>query len=77
MRRAKRCDPDVLLFGENEMLILVGMLLGRLLRPSEYFTRVLLSWDENRKAVDLEGVTAAQVSCRQPNDTTGPTSKFA
>ena len=26
--------------------------------------------------MDLEGVTPAQVSCRQPNDTTGPTFKF-
>ena len=32
-RRARRCDPDVPLFGENEMLIFVGMSLGRLLRP--------------------------------------------
>ena len=34
-RRARRCDPDVPLFGENEMLIFVGMSLGRLLRPLE------------------------------------------
>ena len=33
VRRARRCDPDVPLFGENEMLIFVGMSLGRLLRP--------------------------------------------
>ena len=32
-RRAQRCDPDVPLFGENEMLIFVGISLGRLLRP--------------------------------------------
>ena len=32
-RTAQRCDPDVPLFGENEMLIFVGMSLGRLLRP--------------------------------------------
>ena len=31
----RRCDPDVPLIGENEMLILVGRSLGRLLRPFE------------------------------------------
>ena len=62
------------LFGENEMLICVGMSLGRLLRPFEYFVRVLLSWDIIRKAADLEDVTTAQINCKQPNDTTGPTS---
>ena len=75
-RRAQRCDPDVPLFGENEMLIFVGMSLGRLLRPFEYFMRELLSWDQVRNAMDLEGFNAAQVSCRQPNGTTGPTFKY-
>ena len=32
-RRAQRCDPEVPLFGENEMLIFVGMSLARRLRP--------------------------------------------
>ena len=32
-QKAQRCDPDVPLFGENEMLIFVGTSLGRLLRP--------------------------------------------
>ena len=32
-RRARRCDRDVPLFGENEMLIFVGMSFDRLLRP--------------------------------------------
>ena len=58
------------------MPIIVGMSLGRLLRPFEYFMRVLLSWDKIRNAVDLEGVTAPQVGCRQPNDTTGPMFKY-
>ena len=58
-RKAQRCYPDVPLFGENEMLIFVGMSLGRLLRPFKYFMRVLLSWDKLRKDVDLEGVTTA------------------
>ena len=64
-RKASRCDPDVplSLFGENEMRICVGMSLGRLLRPSEYFMLELLPWDKIWNAVDLEGVTAAQVSC--------------
>ena len=34
-RKARLCDQDVPLFGENEMLIFVGMSLGRLLRPFE------------------------------------------
>jgi len=75
-RKAQRCDPDALLFGENEMLIFVGMSLGRLLRPFEYFMCELLSLDILRKDVDLEGVTIALVRCRQPNDTTGPTFKY-
>jgi hypothetical protein len=70
-RRAQRCDPDVPLFGENEMLIFVGVSLGRLLRPFELFMHLLLSWDKIRHAMDLEGVTTAQVSCKQP----GPTFK--
>ena len=37
---------------------------------------VLLFWDKIQNAVDLEGATAAQVSCRQPYDTSGPTFKF-
>ena len=36
----------------------------------------LMSWDKLRKDVDLEGVTTALVSCRQPNGTTGPTFKY-
>ena len=75
-RKAQRCDQDVPLFGENEMLIFVGMSLGRLLKPFELFMEQLLSWDKLRKHVDLEGVTIALVSCRQPNDTTGPTFKY-
>jgi hypothetical protein len=75
-RKVQRCDPDVPLFGENEMLIFVGMPLGRLLKPFEIFMEQLLSWDKLRKHVDLEGVTMTLVSCRQPNDTTGPTFKF-
>ena len=43
-RKAQRCDPDVPLFGENEMLIFVGMPLYRLLRPFDYFMHELLSW---------------------------------
>ena len=76
-RKAQRCDPDMPLFRENEMLIFVGMSLGRLLRPFEYFMEVLLDWHKLRGHVDLEGVTMTLVSCRQPNDTTGPTFKYA
>ena len=54
-QKAQRCDPDVPLFGENEMLILVGVSLGRLLRLFEYFMRVLY-WDKLRKDVDLGDV---------------------
>ena len=36
-RKAQRCDPDMPLCKENEMLIFVGMSLGRLLRPFELF----------------------------------------
>ncbi len=36
----------------------------------------LLSWVRLRKHVDLEGVTMTLVSCREPNDTTGPTFKY-
>ena len=72
-RKAQRCDPDMPLFRENEMLIFVGMSLGRLLRPFEYFMEVLLDWHKLRGHVDLEGVTTTLVSCRQPNDTTGLT----
>jgi len=76
-RKAQRCDQDVPLFRENEMLIFVGMSLGRLLRPFELFMEELLSWNKLRGHVDLEGVTMTLVSCRQPNDTTGPTLKHA
>ena len=75
-RRAQRCDPYAPLFGENEMLIFVGMPLGRLLKPFDLLMKELLSWDKLRKHVDLEGVTMTLVSCRQPNDTTGPTFKY-
>ena len=34
-RKAQRCDQDVPLFKEGEMLIFVGMSLGRLLKPFE------------------------------------------
>ena len=63
-------------FRENKMPIFGGISLGRVLRPFEYFMLELLSWDKIRNAVDLEGATAAQVSCRQTNGTTGPTFKF-
>jgi hypothetical protein len=36
------------LFRENEMLIFVGMSLGRLLRPFELFMEELLSWNRLR-----------------------------
>ena len=74
-RKAQRCDQDVPLFGKSEMLIFVGVSLGRLLRPIELCMEELLSWDKLRRHVDLEGVTMTLVSCRQPNDTTGPTFK--
>ena len=48
-----------------------------MLRPFEYFMEVLLDWHKLRGHVDLEGVTMTLVSCRQPNDTTGPTFKYA
>ena len=75
-RKTQRSDPDAPLFGEHEVLIFVGMALCRLLKPFELFIHELLSWDRIRNAMDFEGVTAAQVSCRQPNDTTGPTFKY-
>ena len=52
------------------------MSMARLLRPFEAFMRELLSWKDIRDAFDLEGVTEAHVSCRQPNDSTGPTFKY-
>ena len=58
------------------MLVFVGMSLGRLLKPFKLFMEELLYWDKLRKHVDLEGVKIALVSCRQPNDTTGPTFKY-
>jgi hypothetical protein len=65
------------LFGAGELLIFVGMSLGRLLRPFELFMREVLNYADLRQHVDLEGVTESLVSCRQPNDTTGPTFKYA
>ena len=58
------------------MLIFIGVSLGRLLRPFELFMNELLYWDKLRRHVDLEGATMTLVSCRQPNDTTGPTFKY-
>ena len=75
-RKTPRIDPNAPLFGEHEVIIFVGMALRRLLKPFELFVNELLSWGRIRNAMDLEGVTAAQVSCRQPNDTTGPTFKY-
>ena len=43
-RRAQRCDQNVPLFRENEMLICLGMSFGRLLKPFERFMKELLSW---------------------------------
>ena len=60
----QRSDPDAPLFGEHEVIIFVGMALCRLLRPFDLFIHELLAWDRIRNAMDLEGVTAAQVSCR-------------
>ena len=64
------------LFGKQELLIFVGMSLSRLLRSFELFIRELLSWARIIKHFDLEDVTEALVSCRQPNDSTGPTFKY-
>jgi hypothetical protein len=64
------------LFGKQELLIFVGMSLSRLLRSFELFIRELLSWARILKHLDLEDVTEALVSCRQPNDSTGPTFKY-
>ncbi len=47
-RKAQRCDADMPLFRENEMLIFVGMPLGRLLKPFELFMEELLSWHKLR-----------------------------
>ena len=76
-RQAQRRDQDAPLFRENEMLVFVGVSLGRLLKPFELFMKELLSLGKFRKHVDLESVTMTLVSCRQPNDTTGPTFKYA
>ena len=63
--------------GERDAHHLVGISLGRLLKHFELFMEVLLYWNKLQGHVDLEGVTMTPVSCKQPNDTTGPTFKYA
>ena len=65
-------------FKENELVVVVGACLRRMLGPFNYLMNQLLAEDSPvRGSFFLEGVKACHVQCRVPGELTGPSAKYA
>ena len=65
-------------FKENELIVVVGACLRRMLGPFNHLMEQLLAEDSPvRESFFLKGVRPCHVQCRVPGELTGPSAKYA
>ena len=65
-------------FHKNELVVVVGACLRRMLGPFNHLMEQLLAENSPvRSSFFLEGVEACHVQCRVPGELTGPSAKYA
>ena len=74
---AKEREAEGQGFRDNELVVVVGCTLRRMLGPFQYLMDQLLGDSDLRGCLGLEGVKPCHVQCRVPGELTGPSAQYA